>query len=136
MSLKKDAAPLQRIEDTLEGMAGAKYFCTLDLATGFNQIELDEESTAISALTTHLGLFQYKVIPFGLGNAPATFVKLMQTVLKGLMGNICMVYLDDIIIKGKTFHEIMKNLKNHHETTSSHRPEVECQKVQVIPTIC
>ncbi len=50
-------------------------------------------------------------MPFGLCNAPATFVKLMQKILKGLIGQICIVYLDDIIVKGRTFREMMKNLK-------------------------
>ncbi len=108
---EKDAAPLPRIEDCLEGMSGAKCFCTLDMATGYNQIELDKASRAISAFTSHLGLFQYKVMAFGLCNAPATFVKLMNKVLRGLIGKICMVFLDDIIIKGASFREIMKNLK-------------------------
>ncbi len=73
---EKDAFPLPRIEDCFQGMAGAKYFCTLDLASGYNQIEVDEASRAISAFTTPLGLFQYKVMPFGLCKAPATFVKI------------------------------------------------------------
>ncbi len=81
------------------------------MATGYNQIELDEASRTISAFTSHLGLFQYKVMPFGLCNAPATFVKLMNKVLRGLIGKICMVYLDDIIIKGVSFRKMMKNLK-------------------------
>ena len=63
----------------------------------------DREKTAFTVGT---GLWQFQVMPFGLCNAPATFERLMETVLKGLSGSTCLVYLDDIIVVGKSFPKI------------------------------
>ena len=68
----------------------------------------DKEKTAFSANGV---LWQFKVMPFGLCNAPTTFKRLMERVLKGLHWKICLVYLDDIIVMGKTFDEHLKNLR-------------------------
>ena len=67
----------------------------------------DKEKTAFSANGV---LWQFKVMPFGLCNAPTTFKRLMERVLKGLHWKICLVYLDDIIMLGRTFYESLKNL--------------------------
>ncbi len=70
---KKDAYPLPRIEACLDQLHGSKYFCVLDLESGFYQVPLDENSRDITAFSTHLGLFRYKVLSMGLCNAPAIF---------------------------------------------------------------
>ena len=108
---RKDAYPLPRIEDCLESMSGAKFFCTLDLASGYWQVKMAQEDREKTAFATHIGLFQWNVMPFGLTNAPATFERLMDKVLKGLIGKACMVYLDDIIVFGATFEETVENLR-------------------------
>ena len=69
-----------------------------------------EEDRPKTAFTTHKGLFQFKVLPFGLTNAPATFERLMEQVLHGLQWERCLVYLDDVICFGKTFEEAADNL--------------------------
>ena len=68
-----DAFPLPKIEDILEQFRSAKYFTTLDLASGFWQVPMDEESIEITAFTTQYGLYEFLVMPFGLNNAPSTF---------------------------------------------------------------
>ena len=101
----KDAYPLPRIDDTLDMLAGKQWFSSLDLASGNWQVSLSQE-----AFTTHSGLFQFRVMPFGLCNAPATFERLMDRVLQGIRWTRCLVYLDDIISFGSTFDGALTNL--------------------------
>ena len=87
----KDAYPLSRIDDTLDMLAGKPWFSTLDLVSGYWQVSLSREARAKTAFATHSGLFQFKVMPFGFCNAPATFERLMDRVLQGLRWTRCLV---------------------------------------------
>ena len=112
---KKDAHPLPRIEDLLDTLAGSRFFTTLDLASGYHQVEVIERDQEKTAFVTPHGLFEYKVMPFGLCNAPATFQRLMTAVFTGLLGTSCLAYIDDIIVFGRTFEEHQQNLKKVFE---------------------
>ena len=107
----KDAYPLPRIDDTLDSLAGATCFSTLDLASGYWQVGLTEEAQTKSAFVTHSGLYQFKVMPYGLTNAPSTFERLMERVLQGLQWQICLVYIDDVIIYSRTVEEHVSRLE-------------------------
>ena len=92
-------------------LASKQWFSTLDLASGNWQVSLlSQEARVKTAFATHSGLFQFKVMPFGLCNAPATFERLMDRVLQGLRWSRCLVYLDDIISFGTTFLDALDNL--------------------------
>ena len=95
---RKDAQPLPRIDDTLDTLGQACLFSTLDLASGYWQVQVDPKDQEKTAFVTPFGLYQFRVMPFGLSNAPATFQRLMEHVLSGLHWSICLVYLDDIIV--------------------------------------
>ena len=108
----KDAHPLPRIDDTLESLYGAQYFTTLDLKSGYWQVPITEEDKEKTAFRTSSGqLYEFNQLPFGLCNAPATFSRLMDRTLAGLAWNICLYYLDDIIVFSSTWAEHLQRLK-------------------------
>jgi predicted aspartyl protease len=107
----RDAYPLPRIDDCLDSLHGATWFSTIDLCQGFFQCEVDEKDRHKTAFTTGRGLYQFKVMSFGLANGPSTFERLMELVLAGLQWEICLVYLDDVIIHGCSFDETLGRLR-------------------------
>ena len=82
----------------------------MDLTSGYWQVEAAKQDQPKTAFTTSEGLFQFRVMPFGLCNAPATFQRLIDRVLSGLKWSSCLVYLDDIIVVGKSFSDHLSNL--------------------------
>lgn len=91
----RDVYPIPRIDDTFDQLQHVKYFTSMNLRSGFWQVELDETSRDKTAFISHAGLFRFKVMPFGLTNAPATFQRLMDLVLGRLKWSCALVYLDD-----------------------------------------
>src|SRR3989337_1989222 len=106
-----DAHPLPRIDDLLEQCISAKYFSSMDLASGYWQVEMNEQDKEKTAFTCHLGLYEFDVMPFGLKNAPATFQRLMNHVLREYLYKFAVVYIDDILIYSKTFEKHTEHLE-------------------------
>jgi len=109
-----DAYPLPNINDILDQIGSAKYFSVFDLASGFYQIPMSETDAPKTAFSTPFGHYEFKHMPFGLKDAPATFQRLMDRVLSGFQGIELFVYLDDIVIyasslteHNKKFHKLV-----------------------------
>ena len=96
-----DAYPLPRIDSIFDSLTGSTYFTTLDLASGYWQVEVEEQDKEKTAFSTPKGHFEFNVMPFGLTNAPATFQQLMECVLAALTDEQCLIYLDDIVVFSK-----------------------------------
>lgn len=106
----QDAYPLPNSDEILDHLGKSKFFSALDLSSGFHQIPMNKDSKKYTAFSTPQGHFHYNRMPFGLKNAPATFQRMMDTALRGLVEKHCFVYLDDIIIFGSTIQEHNTNL--------------------------
>ena len=114
-----DAYPIPNISEIFDLVGGCKYYTVLDLASGFHQIKMDPRDAHKTAFSTPYGHYEFKRMPFGLRNAPATFQRLMDNVLRGLQGDKgIFVYIDDLIICSDTLEEhkhkfnlVMKRLR-------------------------
>lgn len=106
-----DRYPMPNITEILDKLGRCQYFTTLDLASGFHQIEMDPDSIDKTAFNVENGHYEYLRMPFGLKNAPATFQRVVDRVLKNEIGKICLIYMDDIIIFSTSLQEHINSIK-------------------------
>ena len=106
-----DHYPIPRLDEVLIEAAEASYFTSLDLYSGYWQIELSEESKEKTAFTSHLGHYEFNVLSFGLRNAPSSFMRILTDVIRPALGKFATIYLDDILIWSKTFHSHQQNIE-------------------------
>ena len=109
---RKDAYPLPRIDTCLDALGGSKIFSTFDLRSGYHQVPMDPIDADKTSFVTRKGTFKFSVLPFGLCNAGATFQRVMDVAMAGLNFDICLIYLDDIILFSKTVDEHLTRLKS------------------------
>ena len=127
----KDAYPIPRIDDTLHSLAGSKFFSTLDLKSGYWQVELRESDKPKTAFQVgSLGFFKCNQMPFGLCNAPATFQRLMERCMGALNLRDCLIYLDDIIIFSSTFEEHLERLQAVFKNRERHNLKLKPSKCE------
>lgn len=127
----KDAYPLPRIEEALTNLSKATCYSTLDLASGYWQVEVDPQHREKTAFTTPMGLFEFERMPFGLCNAPATFQRLMQNCLGGLISDKLLVYLDDVIIFSTDFESHIQDLDTVFARLANYGLKLRPEKCQL-----
>ncbi|KAL2077768.1 hypothetical protein ACEWY4_027272 [Coilia grayii] len=110
---KADSFPLPRVDDCIDQVGAARYVSKFDLLKGYYQVPLTPRAQEVSAFVTPSGLYSYKVMSFGLRNAPATFQRLMNRVISGLQG--CTVYLDDAVLVSDTWGEHLVRIRAFFE---------------------
>ena len=106
---KTDTFPIPRIDDCIDNIGHAKYVTKFELLKGFYQIPLTDRAKEISAFVTPDGLYQYKVMPFGMKNSPATFQRLINGLVSDLDG--CKAYIDDVIIFGEEWKQHLETIR-------------------------
>lgn len=123
----KDCFPLPLIDELLVNLSGSRYFTTLDLSSGYWQVEIEEESKHKTAFQADGQLFEFNVMPFGLCNAPATFQRLMQNILGDL--NL-LPYIDDVIIASNDFSDHLKSIRCILMRLRDHNLKLNASKCQ------
>lgn len=106
----KDAFPLPRVYDLLDSLGGAEWFSTLDAASGYWQVPMDEDSVEKTGFVCRQGTFAWNVMPFGLTSAPSTYTRMMEKLLGPYIGKFCYVFIDDVVVFSRTFNEHMQHL--------------------------
>lgn len=124
----KDKYPMPLIEDQIDKLGGNRYFTGLDLASGYYQVPIADDSIEKTAFVTPEGHYEFLRMPFGLTNAPAVFQRLMDRVLEKLKNSIAFPYLDDVIIPSKTIEEGIARLRQVLETFRAHRLTLRLDK--------
>lgn len=130
---RKDTFPLPQIEDNLARLADAKIFSCLDGSGAFHVLSIREEDRPKTAFSTPWGTFQYKRMPFGLTNGPASYSRLVQLALNGVPHSVALPYLDDIIVLSSTLKEHFANLEQIlqiHRTAGLKLQPSKCQLFQ------
>ena len=112
---------MPRIDDLFDQLKGAEQFSKIDLRSGYNQLKIKPEDIPKTAFRTMYGHYEFLVLPFGLTNAPATFMTLMNNIFREYLDKFVIVYLNDILIYSKTkkehlkyLHLVLKTLRKHH----------------------
>lgn len=127
-----DKYPLPNITDILDKLGRSQYFSTLDLASGFHQIEVNHKDIEKTAFNVEHGHYEFIRMPFGLKNAPSTFQRVMDNVLRELIGHTCLVYMDDIIIFSSSLQEHMSNLAMVLERLDKYDLKIQLDKSEFL----
>ncbi|TPX40877.1 hypothetical protein SeLEV6574_g06366 [Synchytrium endobioticum] len=128
----KNRYPLPRIEDQIDRLVGSKYFTKLDLRWGYWQIRVRDGDQYKTAISTRYGAYEFMVMPFGLCNAPATFQRLMNDILRPYLDKCVVVYLDDILIYSKTLDAHRHHIEQVFETIVKNGLTAKYSKCEVM----
>lgn len=127
-----DKYPIPNITEVLDKLGRCNYFTTIDLASGFHQIEVNPRDVQKTAFTVEHGKYEFLKMPFGLKNAPSTFQRVMDNVLRDLIGKVCLVYMDDIIIYSTSLQEHLVNLRKVFNALQKYNLKIQLDKSEFL----
>lgn len=127
-----DRYPMPDITDILDKLGRCNYFSTLDLASGFHQVEVHPDDIEKTAFSVEGGHYEFPRMPFGLKNAPSTFQRVMDQVLREFVGHFVCVYMDDIIVFSTSLQEHTDHLKKVLETLSQYNLKLQLDKCEFL----
>ena len=127
----KNRYPLPRIDELFDRLQGAKVFSKIDLRSGYHQIRIHPDDVPKTAFRTRYGHFEFLVLPFGLTNAPATFMHLMHQIFRPFLDSFVLVFLDDILIFSRTAAEHEQHVKQVLELLRKHRLHAKQSKCEL-----
>jgi hypothetical protein len=127
-----DVYPLPDINEILDQLGQSKYFTCLDMVMGYHQIELQSREGPKTAFSTKQGHWEYRRLPFGLKTAPATIQKMMNSVLSGLTGTHCFVYLNNIVVYAKSLTDHDTKLREVLDRLRTYRLKLQPDKCEFL----
>ncbi|KAJ9534187.1 hypothetical protein QJQ45_007001 [Haematococcus lacustris] len=130
----RDQYPLPRVDDLFDRLANCTVFSSLDLQAGYHQIRIPDEDVPKTALRTPTGLYQFKVLCFGLTNAPATFQRVMNNAFADVINDCALVYIDDILIMSKSVPDHFNHLRRVLELLRKHQFQAKLSKCEFLKT--
>ena len=129
---KRDSYPLPSIDLCLSLLRNAKYFSTIDLLSGFHQLDMKQDAIEKTAFNTHFGHFEFLRMPFGLMNAPASFQRVMDITLDGLKFTSCLVFIDDILVFSEDFDSHIQRLQQVFERLKLSGLKIKPKKISLV----
>ncbi len=129
---KKVEAPMPAIHDVLECLGGAKYFSSMDIASGFSQIEMEEESKQYTAFVCRLGQFEWNRMSQGLVSAPQTFVRSMNEVFRGMNWISVIIYIDDLMCWSRDIPDHLLKLRKIFQRLRESNLKLKLQKCEFL----
>lgn len=129
----KDSYALPRIDELLDFLSGSTFFSTIHMKSGYHQVEIQDEHKERTAFTVGpLGFYEYNRMPFELTNSPATYQRMMEECLSDLHLKICYIFIDDVIIFGKSYEEHLENLRLVFDRIRQHNMKLAPDKCSFV----